>query len=73
GSYEARVTGKLTIHGQTRDVEIPGTIKVKEGKLVLNSVFNVLVADYNITIPKIYRDNISKTIRVTVDCSLNPL
>ncbi|HET9431875.1 MAG TPA: YceI family protein, partial [Chitinophagaceae bacterium] len=40
GSYDARVKGKLTIHGQTKDIEIPGTIIVKDGKPVLNSVFN---------------------------------
>jgi hypothetical protein len=73
GTYTAKVKGKLTIHGETKDMETSGTITVKDGKVVLNAVFNVLVADYKISIPKLYRDNISKSIRVTVDCSLSPL
>ena len=73
GTYTAKVQGKLTIHGQTKDVETTGTITVKSGKLELHSVFNVLVADYNITIPKVYRDNIAKSIKVTVNSTLSKL
>ena len=73
GTYNAQVKGKLTIHGVTREVDIPGTITVTDGKLSIRSTFNVLVADYNISIPKIYKDNIAKSIRVSVDCSLSPM
>jgi polyisoprenoid-binding protein YceI len=73
GTYNAQVKGKLTIHGVTREVDIPGTITVTDGKLSIRSTFNVLVADYNISIPRIYKDNIAKSIRVSVDCSLSPL
>ncbi|MBL7741496.1 MAG: YceI family protein [Chitinophagaceae bacterium] len=70
GNYTANVKGKLTIHGQSKDIETSGTITARDGKLILHSIFNVLVADYKITIPRLYRDNISKSIKVTVDCSL---
>jgi len=73
GTYTAKVKGQLTIHGQTKSIETTGTIIVKGGKLQLKSVFNVLIADYKISVPRLYRDNISSTIRVTVDCSLDPL
>ena len=73
GSYKVTVKGKLTIHGVTKDVEVPGTITVKSGKVNVNAVFNVLIADYNITIPKMYKDNISKSIQITVDETLEPL
>lgn len=73
GTYNAQVKGKLTIHGVTREVDIPGTIIVTDGKLSIRSTFNVLVADYNISIPRIYKDNIAKSIRVSVDCSLSTL
>lgn len=72
GTYNVTVKGKLTMHGITKDVDIPGTITVKDGKLTTSSTFNVAVADYNITIPKIYRDNIAKSIKVTVECTLDP-
>ena len=73
GSHNVTVKGKLTIHGITKDVETAGKIIVNEGKLQLNSTFNILLADYNISIPKLYRDNISKSIKIMVDGSLSPL
>lgn len=73
GDYTAKVKGKLTIHGQTKDVEATGTLTVKDGKIQAKSVFNVLVADYKISIPAIYKSNISSSIKVTVDSSLETL
>lgn len=73
GSYTAKVKGQLTIHGETKDIESTGTIIVKAGNLQANSVFNILLDDYKITVPRIVRDNISKTIKITVDCRLEPL
>jgi hypothetical protein len=73
GTYNVNVKGNLTIHGVTQDVESTGTITVKDGKLLANSVFNILIADYNIKVPKMYMDNISKSIKITVDCTLEPL
>lgn len=70
GTYNVTAKGKLTIHGVTKDVEIPGKLVVQDGRIAATSTFNVAVADYNITIPKIYQDNIAKSIKVTVDCML---
>ena len=73
GTYNAKVKGKLTIHGVTKDVETTGTLKVSGGKLDANSTFNVLLSDYNIKIPAVVKDKISNTIKITVDCKLDPL
>lgn len=73
GNYTVTVKGKLSIHGVTKDVEATGTIDTKEGKIKLNSVFNILIADYQIKVPRIYLDNISKSLKITVDCNLDPL
>ena len=73
GSYPAKVKGKLTIHGVTRDVETDGLIKVSGGKIDATSSFNVLLSDYNVRIPAIVKDKVSNTIRITVDCELQPL
>ncbi len=70
GIYTAKVKGKLTIHGVTKDIETTGTVTIKDGKLTLSSSFNVVVADYKIIIEKLYRDNIAKSIKVSVDCTL---
>ena len=73
GIYKVTVKGKMTIHAVTKDVEVPGTITIKNGKISANSTFNLLIADYNISIPKMYRDNISKSIQISVDETLEPL
>ena len=53
GTYTAKVKGKLTIHGVTKDVETTGTIKVAGGKLDATSAFNILLSDYDIKIPAV--------------------
>jgi len=73
GNYPAKVKGKLTIHGVTKDVETTGTLKINGGKIDANSTFNVLISDYNIKIPAVVKDKVSNTIKITVDCDLEPL
>jgi hypothetical protein len=73
GVYNAHVKGKLTLHGQTKDVEADGKITVKGGKLLLNSEFPLLMSDYNIAIPKLVKENMSNTVTVLVNCTLEPL
>ncbi len=73
GAYTAKVRGKLTIHGITRDVESLGTIKVESDHLKAASTFNILLSDYNISIPALVKDKLSNTIKIAVDCKLEPL
>ncbi|MGN6164887.1 MAG: YceI family protein [Flavisolibacter sp.] len=73
GTYTAQVSGQLTIHGVTKNINTTGSFKVDNGKIDANAVFNVLVSDYKIKIPSIVKDKVSNTIKVTVDCRLEPL
>jgi polyisoprenoid-binding protein YceI len=73
GTYNAKVKGKLTIHGVTKDVETTGTLKISGGKIDANSTFNVLLSEYNISIPSIVKDKVSNSIKIEVDCNLEPL
>jgi len=66
GVYNVPVSGDLTIHGVTKKANTNSTITVKDGKISGAAKFTVTVADYNISIPKIYRDNIAKTVEITV-------
>lgn len=66
GTYPAEVNGDLTIHGVTRPVTAKGTITVKDGKFSAASSFTVKPEDYNISIPKLVRDNIAKEIKISV-------
>ena len=73
GTYNAKVKGKLTIHGETKDVETDGVIVVKSGKVEADAAFPIELSDYKIEIPKVVKDNISKSVQIKVDCNLDPL
>ena len=73
GIYNVQVKGMMTIHGVTKEVQTNGTIKVDNDNLKANSTFNIALADYGIKIPKLVRDKIAKTVKVTVDAKLDPL
>lgn len=73
GTYNVTVKGKLTIHNVTKDVEIPGTIKVDGDGLKAESTFNVLLSDYKISIPAAVKEKVSNSIKVVVDTKLEPL
>jgi polyisoprenoid-binding protein YceI len=71
-TQSAKAIGKLTIHGVTKDVEIPGTITKQGSKLQMNSRFMVKLADYNIAIPQLLWQNIAEQVEVTVDFGFKP-
>ena len=73
GSYTAKVKGKLTLHGVTKDVETTGTMKVSGGKVDAGSTFNILLSDYNIKIPAVVKDKVSNNVKIVVSCLLEPL
>ena len=73
GTYPVKVKGTLTMHGETRDVETTGNVVVKSGKIQTGAEFTILLSDYKIEIPKVVKDNVSNTVKITVDCSLEPL
>lgn len=70
GTYTARVQGELSLHGVTKAMTTTGQINVKAGKIVASSMFDITIADFNIDIPKVVKDNISKIVRVTVSAEL---
>ena len=69
GAYPVTVSGDLTIHGVTKKITAPGTITVKGGKAAGTASFLLAPADYNISIPKVVRNNIAEKIEVTVNCN----
>jgi polyisoprenoid-binding protein YceI len=71
-SQSAKAVGKLTIHGVTKDVEIPGTITKQGNKLQFNTKFIVKLADYNIAIPQLLLQNIAEQVEVTADFVFKP-
>ena len=73
GVYDAKVKGKLTIHGVTKDIENDGKITIRGGKPHANTVLVISLSDYKINIPGIHRDNINNTVTITIDCPMEPL
>jgi polyisoprenoid-binding protein YceI len=72
GIQNVTSTGKLTIHGETKDVEIPGTIEKQGDKLIMKSKFIVKLEDYKITIPQLLWQNIAEQVEVTADFTFKP-
>jgi polyisoprenoid-binding protein YceI len=70
GTYPVTIDGKLTIHGETRQVSEKGTFEIKEGRVSGKAKFNITLEDYKISIPGAATDNISKIIEITVDVVL---
>jgi polyisoprenoid-binding protein YceI len=73
GSYPVTVEGKLTIHGQTQFVKENGTFEIKNGSVTAKTKFNILLADYKISIPTTVVNSISKTIEITVEVMMTEL
>jgi polyisoprenoid-binding protein YceI len=72
GETKVTVTGKMELHGVTRDVTMNGTINNDGTDLTLDSKFQIRVADYNIEVPSMYVKNIAEVVEVTFKSVLEP-
>jgi len=72
GENKVTVTGKMDMHGVTKDLTLNGTLKKAGSEIVLYSKFEIKVADYNIKVPTMYVKNIAETVDVTINSSLEP-
>jgi YceI-like domain len=73
GTYPVKVKGTLTIHNVSKDIVVPGSFIVENGKVSGKAEFNVVLADYNISIPSLVADKLSKTAKVEVNCDYSLL
>ncbi len=73
GKQEVKASGKLTIHGITQNIDVPGIIEVNGNKLSIKSKFIVKLTDYNIKVPQIVWENIAQQVEVTIDLAYRPL
>ena len=73
GNHTVKVSGQLTIHGVTKDISTEGNIVLKNDEIQCKAEFYVAVADYNIVIPSVVRDNIAKNVKIKVNANLQPL
>ena len=72
GEYNVVCDGKMTLHGQTKDISAPGKITIKGNKIFIDSKFKLTLADYKIEIPAQRLANIAETVDVTVKAEMEP-
>ena len=73
GTYSVKVKGKLTMHGESNEVETDARITIQGGKIKAVADFNVKLADYKVSIPGLVADKVSKNAKINVSCSLELL
>jgi polyisoprenoid-binding protein YceI len=73
GANTVTVTGVMDMHGVQKTITIPGTITIQNGIILLYSKFDVMMADYNIKVPKaILGSNLSDHVAVTLNATMKP-
>jgi polyisoprenoid-binding protein YceI len=73
GTFSVKVKGKLTMHGESNDVETDGKIVIQGGKIKATADFNVKLSDYKVSIPGLVADKVAKVAKISVSCLLEPL
>jgi len=68
-----KVKGKLSMHGESKDVQTEGKLVIQNGKINVNAEFKVLLDDFKISVPGLVADKVSKAAKITVTCILEPL
>lgn len=67
GTYTVQVSGTLTMHGVTKPQNAQATFTVKGGTISALSELNVLLADYDIKIPSLVADKVSKSVKIVIN------
>lgn len=70
-SIEVFAKGKMNIHGVSKIMTIPLKLEIEKNKIRLKTNFEVLLADHDISIPRILEAKISPLIAVTVTADFN--
>ena len=73
GIYKVDIDGKLTLHGVTKSVQEEGTFEIKQGKLLGKAKFNILLSDFQVSIPGTVANNISNAVEITVEIVLDKI
>lgn len=68
--YIVRAKGELDIHGQKQTRIIKARLSVKKNELLIDTDFNVPLADHNISIPRIVSQKIATEIDVKFRATL---
>lgn len=73
GTQQVTASGKLSIHGVTKEITVPGTIRKSGSSFILKSKFMIRLEDYNIVIPQIIWSNVAEHVLVELNLTYIPL
>lgn len=69
-----KVNGVLTMHGISKQITIPATIKIKNGEVSALTNFFISLDDYAIKVPSVVSESINKKINIQINItSYKPL
>lgn len=71
-SQEVKASGKMSIHGVSREVTIPAVMKKDGSTYAVSGKFIVTLKHYDIEIPQLLFQNIAESVEVTVDFVFKP-
>ncbi|MFY9310987.1 MAG: YceI family protein [Bacteroidia bacterium] len=71
GSYAVRAKGMMNIHGVSKEIIVKSKMTVKNGQILVESIFTVLLGDYDIKIPTIVSQQVDENILVEVSMLLS--
>ncbi len=72
GKYNVHVKGNLTIKDRTHTITEKGTLEVKNDKIIGKSAFDIAIADYNISVPKVVEDRVAKIVNLKINMEYIP-
>lgn len=72
GETKVTVTGKMEIHGVTKNETYAGTLTKKGNEILIKTKFKIKVADYGIEVPSLYVKNIAEIVDIDVSSVLEP-
>ena len=70
GYYNIRAKGNLTVHGVTQERIIKCELNIKNNIVSVKSNFTILLADHNITIPKVVHEKLASEIKVEIKADM---
>lgn len=62
--YDVEVSGKMFIHGVTKEIFVPGTLTSVGGGYLVESNFVVALSDYNVDIPQLMFMKIDEGMKI---------
>lgn len=63
--YKLSVKGTMQLHGKSKEINTNAQLQIKDGKIIGDAVFDLLLEDYSIQIPKLVKDKIAKNISIS--------